>query len=81
MGSNVGIVGNHDNRNTVFLIQFLEQFHNRYSGLAVQCSGGLIRKNDLGIVHQSPGDRHSLLLTAGQLCRPEMNTVFQAYTS
>src|SRR5690349_8978160 len=45
----------------------VEQLHDADGGLRVQVSGGLVRDQQLGPVHERPRDGHPLLLTAGQL--------------
>ena len=45
------------------------------SGLGIQRSGRLIRQNDCRIIDHRAGDRHTLLLTAGQ---PRHAAVFES---
>ncbi len=71
------IVCDHDDK--AFFGNFLQQVHDLNTGLAVQCTGGLVRQQDVGIVHQSAGDGDTLHLTAGHLARPLVQLVAQAH--
>ena len=59
------IMGNHDDQ--TILSHFLQDVHDLHAGLGVQCAGGLIRQDDVGIVHQRTGNGHALHLAAGHL--------------
>ena len=61
------VVGNHNDK--AVLRHLPEQIHDLYAGIAVQRPGRLIRQQDIRVVHQRPGDRHSLHLSAGHLVR------------
>ena len=41
-------------------------------GFAVQRSGGLVEKQDLGLQDQGPGDAKALLLAPGKAARPAL---------
>ena len=43
-----------------------EQLDDVLAGLLVQVAGGLVGEDQLGLVGQRPGDRHPLLLAAGE---------------
>ena len=47
---------------------FKQQCHKRVAVSGVQCRGRFIRKQQLGLVDQCPGNGHPLLLADAQLC-------------
>jgi hypothetical protein len=49
--------------------QFVEQRHDLGAAVAVEGAGGFVGEDDMAAVHQRAGDRHALLLAAGQLVR------------
>lgn len=63
---NARIVGDNDYRAAI-LMQFLEYAHNFLRRSGIQRSRWFIRKNQSGLMHNSSGNRHPLLLAAGQL--------------
>ena len=63
----MGIVGNHNQSLPLFLNDISHQGQNLFSGMGIQVSGGFVRKNNLRIYHQGPGNTHSLLLSSGHL--------------
>ncbi|MNZ73825.1 hypothetical protein D3C78_922530 [compost metagenome] len=67
-------MGNDDD-GAAFGVQFVENTQNLIAAGAIQRAGRLVRKNDLGIVHQSAGDGNTLLLAAGKLA----GTVIDAF--
>ena len=71
------VVGDHDHK-AVFG-HLLQQLHDLNAGLAVQCTGGLVRQQDVGIVHQSAGNGHPLHLTAGHLAGMLVQLVSQTH--
>ena len=74
----MAVMGDHDHRHA-FLIQCGKQIHNLGAGLGIQCSGGLVRQQDLWLVYHGPGNGNSLLLTSGQLVRNEIYSVRKPY--
>src|SRR5262249_15191245 len=50
-------------------VEPLQNFHDLVAGCGVEVSGGLVGKNDIGIVDKRPRDGHSLLLAARELRR------------
>ena len=52
-----------------------QQIHYLYACIAVQSAGGLIRQQDIRIIDQSAGNRHSLHLSSGHLVRLFMNLI------
>ena len=61
------------------LVDLLQQHHDLQGALGVQIAGGLVGHDDLGIVHQGPGDGHALLLAAGELVGQPVPLVVQAH--
>ena len=59
-------VGNDDDGMAVF-IHLPQRRHHFLAALAVERAGGLVGEDDLAAIHQRARDRHTLLLTAGQL--------------
>ena len=74
----MAVMGDHDHRHA-FLIQCGKQIHNLGAGLGIQCSGGRVRQQDGGIVHQSAGIGHPLQLTAGHLAGMLVQLVAQTH--
>jgi len=54
-----------------------EHLHDLSSGLLVEVPRRLVREYYRRIVSQRPGDRHSLLLSAGQFSRPVIESFAQ----
>ena len=71
------VVGDHDHQTVPR--HFLEQFHDLNAGLAVQCAGGLIGQQDVGVVHQCAGNGHALHLPAGHLAGVLVQLVAQPH--
>src|SRR5262249_27136781 len=59
----------HDNRLAMLPVETLEHAQNFRPGTRIEIPGWLIGEKDLGLIHQSPGDRSPLLLAAGELIR------------
>ena len=55
-------------------VQFEQQVHHLAGGLRVEVARRLVRPHDLRIACQCAGDRHALLLTAGQFGRAVIQT-------
>ena len=51
----------------LFLADLFQDFHHLHTGFAVQGAGGLIRQQNIRVVHQRPGNGHPLHLAAGHL--------------
>ena len=62
----VVFVGHHDD-GLARLVEAFEHLHDLGRGHAVEVTGGLVGQDDVGVVDQAAGDRHALLLTAGEL--------------
>lgn len=60
------VMGADDHRGSLF-INFLEEAHDFKSEFGVQISCRLVREDDRGAVHDSPGDSHPLLFTIGKV--------------
>ena len=73
----LGVVGDHDHQPVPG--HFLQQFHHLDAGLAVQRTGGLVRQQDVGVVHQGAGDGHALHLAAGHLAGVLVQLAAQAH--
>src|SRR5438067_8004696 len=61
-----GIVRHHDQRRPA-LVQLGEQLHHRLTVLRVEVPGRLVGEEDERIARDGAGDRHALLLAAGEL--------------
>ena len=68
-----------NNRNPFLPTGILQEFQNLPPGSIVQRSRRLIAQKQFWIFCQGPCDRHSLLLSAGQLGREITFPVFQTY--
>ena len=71
------VVGDHDHQTVPG--HLLEQLHHLNTGLAVQCTGGLVRQQDIRVVHQCAGNGHTLHLAAGHLAGVLVELVAQAH--
>ena len=63
----VVVVGDQDN-GVALGVKLMENVNDLLAGFGVQCAGGFVCQNQLGIGDDGPGDGHTLLLTAGKLC-------------
>ncbi len=63
----LGIVGDHHDGLAVLAVELLQQAEHVLGRLAIQIAGGLVADQQGGIGDDRAGDRHALLLTAGQL--------------
>ena len=70
-----------DDADASFPAGVLQQLEDLLAGLIVQSSGRLIAKQQLWILGQGTGDRHSLLFTAGELSRKVTRTIRQTNSS
>src|SRR2546430_7332986 len=73
-----GVVGHDDEGEALLLVQPLHQAAVLRRGLRVQVAGRLVRKHDVGLVHEGAGDGDSLLLPAAELGRLLRRHVFEA---
>ncbi len=71
-----GVVGDEDQGGPAVLscirglaCQAEQQFDDPRAGFGIQVSGGLVREQNRGFVHDCTGDRHALLLAARELMR------------
>ena len=60
-------MGDHHDRHTHFIIDLPKQLQNRPCRVRVQCRGGLVAEDVLGIRGEGPCDGHALLLAARKL--------------
>jgi hypothetical protein len=67
-GRDFAVVGDEDHH-VALARQFVEQRHHLGAAVAVEGAGGFVGEDDVAAVHQRPGNRHPLLLAAGQLVR------------
>ncbi|MNC30641.1 hypothetical protein D3C75_789300 [compost metagenome] len=72
------LVGDQHDGQAQALVDVAQQFKNGSGGLRVQRRGGLVAQQDLGVMHQRPGNAHALLLPAGQLRRVHVVLFLQA---
>ena len=59
-------------------VDAVEQAHDADRGGRVEVAGGLVGQEDQRPVHEGPGDRHPLLLAAGELVREVVDLLGQA---
>ena len=71
------VVGDHDDKTV--LRHLPEKIHDLHAGIAVQRPGGFVRQQDIRIVHERPGDRHPLHLSAGHLVRLLVELISQPH--
>ena len=60
-------VGDHDHRDTEFLVDVAKQLEHAHRGAGVQGARRLVAQHDLGVVGKRAGNGDALLLTAGEL--------------
>ena len=63
------VVGHDDQRAAAFFLLFAQELEDLVAALAVEVSGGLVGEQDDRVLDQGAGDRHPLLLAAGELRR------------
>ena len=66
-----------DNYRVPAIAQLMQNRHHLFAGMAIQCTGGFVGKNNLPPVHQRTRDTDPLLLTTGKLGRLIVNPVTQ----
>jgi len=71
-------VGHHDDGHAAIVERF-EELEDRLTGLRVEISRRLVGHDHGGVGHQSPGDRHALLLTAGELLGTVPEAIFETH--
>ena len=59
-------------------VQAFQQVEDFVGRRRVEVAGRLVGQDELGVVHQAAGDRHALLLAAGELRRPVVEPLAQA---
>ena len=72
------LVGDDDQRGAG-LGEFADDVQDLVDQFRVQGRRGLVEEQDLGVQGQRPGDRHALLLAAGELARVGAGAVLQAH--
>src|SRR5690349_4015915 len=65
--SNIWFVGYKDNRNTLLVVEALENTHDFHARFTIQVSGWFVRQDNSRVVYQGTGNRYALLLTARKL--------------
>src|SRR5690606_10820122 len=69
-GGRGGVVGDHDDGGAEGVHGVAEQAEDAGGGAGVEGAGGFVREHHVGGGDQGAGDRHALLLAAGQLGGP-----------
>ena len=77
-GGDVFVVRDHDERLVLDLFGFQKKLHQLRRALLVEVAGRLVGEHQRRIVHKRPGDRDTLLLTAGQFVRQMVDAVRDA---
>jgi hypothetical protein len=72
-----GVVGDGYEREAALAPQVFQEHHDLVAGAFVEIAGGLVREQNSRSFDQGPGDRHALLLAAGQLRRQMPGPVAQ----
>ncbi len=73
-----GVVRDDDDRLAEIAIQRHQQRHDFLRRMGVQVAGRFVGQQQVGIGGQCPGDRHTLLLAAGEFVGPVVHAVRQA---
>ena len=71
------VVGHVDEGDAQLLLHALQLHLHLLAELQVESAQGLVEEQHLGLVHESPGDGHPLLLTAGELVDPALAVTLQ----
>ena len=74
-----GIVGDHDDRMPLLLVELAEDAQHLAARLRVEIAGRLVREHELGREKQGAGDRDPLLLAAAELRREMLDAVAQPH--
>jgi hypothetical protein len=78
VGGGLGIVGNHENRLTDGSVQVAEKVQNGGGVGGIQVAGGLIGKEDRGIIDNGAGQGDALLFAAAHLRWAVIHTLVDA---
>ncbi|MNU62891.1 hypothetical protein D3C71_521310 [compost metagenome] len=79
-GSNRRIMGDDDD-GAAFGMQLVKDAQDLLAACLVERAGWLVRQDHVGIVHQRAGNRHALLLAAGEMARPMLGAIRHAEAS
>ncbi|KAG1081628.1 hypothetical protein G6F40_015417 [Rhizopus arrhizus] len=71
-------MGDHDDGLAVLAVELLQQAQDLFGGLAVEVAGGFVADQEGGVGDDRAGNRHALLLAAGQFIRAVAAAVGQA---
>ena len=71
------IVGDHQDGLAELGVELAEQGQDVVRALAVEVAGGLVRHDDLRVVHDGARDGHALLLTTRELARVVAHALFE----
>ena len=72
------VVGDHHDRLLELAVELLEQVEDLLGAVAVEVAGRLVGDEQVRVGHDRPGDRHALLLAAGELPGIVVLASFQA---
>ena len=72
-------MGHHQHRAALLLGQPLQQLHHLAAGAGIEGGGGLIGEQQLGLRREGPGNRHPLLLAAGEVVGELIEMVGQTH--
>ncbi|KAG1174428.1 hypothetical protein G6F35_016658 [Rhizopus arrhizus] len=72
------VMGDHDDGLAVLAVELLQQAQDLFGGLAVEVAGGFVADQEGGVGDDRAGNRHALLLAAGQFIRAVAAAVGQA---
>ena len=73
------VVGDDHHRHPCSAAGILQKFEDGLARGVIQRAGGLVAKQQLGVLGQRPGNSHTLLLTAGQLGGEVVLALFQPH--
>ena len=68
----------YQNNGMPFGMQPADDFHHHLAAARIERTGGLVGQDDFATVHQRAGNRHALLLAAGELVGAVVFLAFQA---
>ena len=74
-------MGNNDHRAAGAAAGILQKGQHLLTGLVIQCTGGLVAEQQLGVFGQCAGNGHPLLLAAGKLSREVVQPLSQTHAA
>ena len=78
-GGDVGLVGDDEHRAAMLAVEVHQQLQDLLGRTTVEVAGGLVGEDQLGLVHEGPGDGDPLALTTRELRRPVVQALAEPH--